>query len=459
MGYIKMELDLNDPDFIRAVIEKFLVDNIFIKVDIKDVKVNGTVEERLVIRIDHIRGERAVKEILLQEGMEEIGNGKHYGTPILPDVMRPAADGPTKNTDQTSDAIILYDDQTPETVEEYSIKGDTEPTADLEEMEEVEEVETERDHAIIVKSEGDIEIPVGGVLPIYASDDHSYNNRGRATLLSVDESGTCVFNTDDKDLASRQYRIANKCLYEIREEVNEEVEVKITITGGEEKPKKKKRTCSICHLPGHWSTTCPNKDKIQDRTTEYTIKPEDECSDPLEEIECEGHTVKPDVEEGDGLLDIIQEVNNKDMNPEPGDFEKAGIEASKAGKDLREKVINGEVKVDNQVVGEVDKEAGFKLSVDKDDVPKGWKRTSSGALMEEIKTPEPKASPDKKEIGSDELIKLIADLSGEKGAMYRDLADYTDEKEYDRMAFDMMLNDLIEEGKIYEPVIGILKVM
>ena len=104
-------------------------------------------------------------------------------------------------------------------------------------------------------------------------------------------------------------------------------------------------------------------------------------------------------------------------------------------------------------IKKIDKEASFKITPDDgESIPKGWKRTSSGALMEDLSST---AEPEK--ISDEEIIKIVKDGSDEKGMLWRDLMDAT--KQYEKMSVEMGVDKLIDEGKLHEPVLGTIKVV
>ena len=55
------------------------------------------------------------------------------------------------------------------------------------------------------------------------------------------------------------------------------------------------------------------------------------------------------------------------------------------------------------------------------------------------------------------VLAIINDLSGEKGALYRDIMSRCEEGKINKIALEETIQELLDEGAIYEPTIGIIK--
>lgn len=81
---------------------------------------------------------------------------------------------------------------------------------------------------------------------------------------------------------------------------------------------------------------------------------------------------------------------------------------------------------------------------------------SEGALKAEASP----AAPEKS--GTDEgmnekILEIIKDLSGEKGALYRDIITECEKIGVDKIQLEEAIQELLDEGSVYEPTIGIIK--
>ncbi len=75
--------------------------------------------------------------------------------------------------------------------------------------------------------------------------------------------------------------------------------------------------------------------------------------------------------------------------------------------------------------------------------------------VEEIE-PEPPAAKGPDDI-KERILAIINDLSGEKGALYRDIMSRCEEGKINKIALEETIQELLDEGAIYEPTIGIIK--
>ncbi|MGA1819940.1 MAG: DNA-binding protein [Thermoplasmatota archaeon] len=55
------------------------------------------------------------------------------------------------------------------------------------------------------------------------------------------------------------------------------------------------------------------------------------------------------------------------------------------------------------------------------------------------------------------ILGIINELSGEKGALYRDIITKCEKKGVDKIQLEETIQELLDEGQIYEPTIGIIK--
>ncbi len=84
-----------------------------------------------------------------------------------------------------------------------------------------------------------------------------------------------------------------------------------------------------------------------------------------------------------------------------------------------------------------------------------------GQPLEETSSP---TSPEKeakdgedKESVKEKVLEIVKDLTGEKGALYRDIMAQCEEAGIDKMLLEETIQDLLDEGVIYEPTIGMIK--
>jgi len=55
------------------------------------------------------------------------------------------------------------------------------------------------------------------------------------------------------------------------------------------------------------------------------------------------------------------------------------------------------------------------------------------------------------------ILEIISDVSGEKGALYRDIIARCEKRGVDKIQLEETIQELLDEGQIYEPTIGIIK--
>ncbi len=70
------------------------------------------------------------------------------------------------------------------------------------------------------------------------------------------------------------------------------------------------------------------------------------------------------------------------------------------------------------------------------------------------------ATPEKKEVADDvkdTVLEIIKNLTGEKGALYRDIITDCEKKGIDKIQLEETIQELLDEGQVYEPTIGIIK--
>ena len=497
MGYIEMKLDMNDHEFIRKAVNRMLDGAKTIKctMDVTASEVDEILNIKIVKPVDE---KGPIKEILLQEGIEEAWGGT--AIEVEPKVLEQIENIEGPKETEPHDEICTCDECDPDGTKvrvEYEEMEPFEPTIEprpsplpegtetsgptlLYLDEQTEEIQAIEDEVEIHTDEDDNQkafftvvqkgcdpFAIGQALPIYASDDHSYNNKGNAHVTKFrwaeetnqegSPTGVIEFETDDVDLAMRKYRIENGCLYEVKVKIEEPIlcdhqweDMSPTIQQcticmvGRDKPKElKKRRCSICREAGHNKKNCPNKDRelIGDLSNGGRRPDEPDASEgspdageePKEEVPLEGGK---DEEIGTATED--QEGNTVMAN---------------IGGPIESDTKEATVSIDDKVIAKIDEKASFKITPDDgESIPKGWKRTSSGALMEDLSST---AEPEK--ISDEEIIKIVKDGSDEKGMLWRDLMDAT--KQYEKMSVEMGVDKLIDEGKLYEPVLGTIKVL
>lgn len=81
-----------------------------------------------------------------------------------------------------------------------------------------------------------------------------------------------------------------------------------------------------------------------------------------------------------------------------------------------------------------------------------------GEPIEETKeeAPAEEASEPREDV-KEEILEMIKGLSGEKGALYRDIITKCEEKGIDKIQLEETIQELLDEGQVYEPTIGIIK--
>ncbi|MGA1865988.1 MAG: DNA-binding protein [Thermoplasmatota archaeon] len=57
----------------------------------------------------------------------------------------------------------------------------------------------------------------------------------------------------------------------------------------------------------------------------------------------------------------------------------------------------------------------------------------------------------------EQVLKIIIEASGEKGALYRDIITSCEKSGIDKIQLEETIQELLDEGQIYEPTIGIIK--
>jgi DNA replicative helicase MCM subunit Mcm2 (Cdc46/Mcm family) len=82
----------------------------------------------------------------------------------------------------------------------------------------------------------------------------------------------------------------------------------------------------------------------------------------------------------------------------------------------------------------------------------------SSSPVEVIMTPTAETEPSEDQEAI--IFQIVKELDkGPKGAAYDEIIDRAGKKGVDRGAFDEIVNALLDKGKIYEPVLGQLKVI
>jgi len=71
----------------------------------------------------------------------------------------------------------------------------------------------------------------------------------------------------------------------------------------------------------------------------------------------------------------------------------------------------------------------------------------------------PKEAPSRPPDIKDDVLELIRECSSDKGALYRDIITRCDQKGIDRIRLEETIQELLDEGTIYEPTIGLIKVI
>ncbi|MDG6223917.1 MAG: hypothetical protein QCI82_00210 [Candidatus Thermoplasmatota archaeon] len=70
------------------------------------------------------------------------------------------------------------------------------------------------------------------------------------------------------------------------------------------------------------------------------------------------------------------------------------------------------------------------------------------------------AEPVKEDIGEDvkaTVLSIIKELSGERGALYRDIMKECEARSIDKITLEEIIQALLDEGQVYEPTIGLIK--
>jgi RPA family protein len=81
-----------------------------------------------------------------------------------------------------------------------------------------------------------------------------------------------------------------------------------------------------------------------------------------------------------------------------------------------------------------------------------------GRPLMEVPPPPKEAAPKSPDIKED-VLTLIKECSSEKGALYRDIITRCDQKGIDRVRLEETIQELLDDGTIYEPTIGLIKVI
>jgi DNA replicative helicase MCM subunit Mcm2 (Cdc46/Mcm family) len=79
------------------------------------------------------------------------------------------------------------------------------------------------------------------------------------------------------------------------------------------------------------------------------------------------------------------------------------------------------------------------------------------AVQEEAPTDETKDQGPPGEDIKELVLEIITSVSGEKGALYRDIIAECEKKGVDKIQLEETIQELLDEGQIYEPTIGIIK--
>jgi hypothetical protein len=62
-------------------------------------------------------------------------------------------------------------------------------------------------------------------------------------------------------------------------------------------------------------------------------------------------------------------------------------------------------------------------------------------------------------ITKEAVLKIVKDVSTDRGALYRDIHAKVLERGWDKTSLEECILELLEDGLIYEPLIGIIKVV
>jgi len=87
----------------------------------------------------------------------------------------------------------------------------------------------------------------------------------------------------------------------------------------------------------------------------------------------------------------------------------------------------------------------------------GGKVVGVPKLKEETPSPGKEETPAVNEDVKQLILEIINELSGEKGALYRDIITKCEKKGVDKIQLEETIQELLDEGQIYEPTIGIIK--
>jgi DNA replicative helicase MCM subunit Mcm2 (Cdc46/Mcm family) len=55
------------------------------------------------------------------------------------------------------------------------------------------------------------------------------------------------------------------------------------------------------------------------------------------------------------------------------------------------------------------------------------------------------------------VLEIIRKLTGDKGALYRDIIGECEKRNIDKIQLEETIQELLDEGQVYEPTIGIIK--
>ena len=83
----------------------------------------------------------------------------------------------------------------------------------------------------------------------------------------------------------------------------------------------------------------------------------------------------------------------------------------------------------------------------------GLPETETVEQKDEAAKEKPKPTEDLKDL----VLEIINKVSGEKGALYRDIIAECENRSVDKIQLEETIQELLDEGQIYEPTIGIIK--